>query len=150
MGARRAWQLATDQGSGVTIMDRFFGEVKIEVPKSYPPGGKAALASSRAKAGVLVACMLFGVYFYSAQERKHAAAASAAKALPREMRQTLSHLSVRDDPTALQVRKVFYDKDDDVVCGEVDGRNRRPGKPGAHDDVRIFVCGPALGARASR
>jgi hypothetical protein len=150
MGARRAWQLAPDQGSGVTIMDRYFGEVKIEVPKAYAPGGKAALASSRGKAVFVVACILLGGYLYNVQERKHAAAASAAQALPREMRQTLSHLSPRDDPAALHIRKVFYDKEDGVVCGEVDGRKRHAGQPGAQGEVRVFVCGPALATQASR
>jgi hypothetical protein len=152
MGARRAWRLAPDQRSGVTIMDRFLGEAKMDAPLSCPPGGKAALASSRAKAGVLVACVLLGAYFYAAQERKNAASASAAQALPRDMQETLAQFSAArtEDAAAVQVRKMFYYEQEGVYCGEVNGRNSRGGDLRFKDGVRIFVCGPGLRERSSR
>lgn len=132
----------------MTIMDRFLGEVKMDAPVSCPPGGKAALASSRAKAAVLVACVLLGAHFYAAQERKNAAQASAAQALPREMQQTLAQYSAsNEDAAAVQVRKVFYYEQEGVYCGEVNGRNSHGGDLRFKDGVRIFVCGPGLRER---
>jgi hypothetical protein len=124
-------------------MDRFQGEVKMDAPVSYVPRGKAALASSRAKAGVVTACILLGVYLYGVQERQHAAAAGAVQALPHEMEETLAQLAARnEDAAAAQVRKAFYDKQADVYCGEVNGTKGARGELRSPDGVRIFVCGP--------
>jgi hypothetical protein len=123
----------------------------MDAPVSYVPGGKAALASSRTKAGVVIACVLLGVYLYAAQERKHAAAAGAVQALPREMQATLAQLAARNgEATAVQVRKPFYDKQAGVYCGEIDGASGSRGEPRPGDGVRIFVCGPGLGARSGQ
>jgi hypothetical protein len=158
-------------------MDRFLGEVKIDrpaprgpvrhipvtnaplaeappapapvapAPVADAPGGKAAQASSRAKALVLTACVLFGAYFYAAQEAKYAASAGAPQALPREMRQTLAQLAAGNDEAAsVQVRGVFYDKHEGQYCGELNGANAAVAEPRSRDGMRIFVCGPGLRA----
>jgi hypothetical protein len=165
MGARRAGRLAPDQRSGVTIMDRFLGELKMDAPVRHvpvtnapvtdgpltaapvadAPGGKAALASSRAKAAVLTALVLFGAYFYAAQETKYAAAAASSQALPREMRQTLAQLAAgNDDAAAVQVRRVFYDKQEGQYCGELNGGISPGGELRSKDGMRVIVCGPGL------
>jgi hypothetical protein len=144
MGKCPARRLAPHSTESVTIMDRFPGEVQIEVPVSYAPGQKAAVASSRAKACVLIACVLLGVHFYTVQEKKHAAA-GAGLALPREVQDLGMHLANRgDDPTAMRIREVFFDKHAGVYCGEVNGRNVRGGDARFKDGVRIFVCGPDM------
>jgi hypothetical protein len=139
-------------------MDRFLGEVEIERPAplaparhvpvthapvaSAPvanaiaaPGGKAARASSRAKAVVLTACVLLGAYFYAAQEKKNAATAHAVQ-------ETLEQLAAGPaDAAALQGR-VFHDRQGNVYCGELGGHNARGGELRLKDGMRLFVCGP--------
>jgi hypothetical protein len=154
MGARRDEWLAPVQRSGVTIMDRFLGEVKLEAPVRHvpvthapaanapvanasiadAPGGKAAQASSRAKAAVLIACVLLGAYFYAAQEKKNAATAHAVQ-------ETLEQLAAGPADAAAQGR-VFHDKQGNVYCGELGGHNARAAELRLKDGMRLFVCGP--------
>jgi hypothetical protein len=148
MGEGPARRLAPAQCEGVTIMDRFPAEVQVNVPITYAPGHKAALATSRAKAAVVIACVLLGAYFYAAEEKKNASA-SAAQALPREVQDLGMYFAPsNDDPTSMRIRQVFYDKRDGVYCGEVNGRGARGGELRLKDGVRIFVCGPRVADRA--
>jgi hypothetical protein len=143
MGQCPAWRLAPHQLESVTIMDRFPAEVQVEVPMSYAPGRKAALASSRAKACVLVICILLGARFYAVEEKKNAA--GAAQALPRQVQDLGLHFAAgSDDPASIRIRQVFYDKQEGVYCGEVNSRNVRGGDARFKDGVRIFVCGPGV------
>jgi hypothetical protein len=112
---------------------------------SHAPGRKAALASSRAKTGVLIACALLGAHFYVTQERKNAAPAAPPQELPREVQDLLSHLNVTsDERTTAQIGKIFYDSRNHVYCGEVNGHNTRGGDARLKDGMRVFVCGPGL------
>jgi hypothetical protein len=140
-------------------MDRFLGEVKIErpapraparhVPVTHAPvanapvantiadapGGKAAQASSRAKAAVLIACVLLGAYFYAAQEKKNAATAHAVQ-------ETLEQLAAGPADAAAVQGRVFHDRQGNVYCGELGGHNARGAELRLKDGMRLFVCGP--------
>jgi hypothetical protein len=132
-------------------MDRFFGEVKVDVPMSHAPAGKAAQASSRAKACFLAACVVLGAYLYFSQESQNAVAAATAPAMPGEMQGLMVHLAAKGgDPAAMQIRNRFYNQQDGVYCGEVNGLDSRGGELKFKDGVRVFVCGPGGRERDSQ
>lgn len=142
MGAPPARGLAQSQWEDLTIMDRFFGEGKVEAPISHVPAGKAALASSRAKAAVLATCVVLGAYLYFTQESRNAVAAATGP-LPSGMQGLMVHLAAKGgDPAAMQIRNRFYSQRDGVYCGEVNGLDRSGGALKFKDGVRVFVCGP--------
>jgi hypothetical protein len=131
-------------------MDRFFGEVKVDMPTSYPPAGKAARASSRAKAGFLAACVVLGAYLSFTQESRNAVAAAAPQ-LPGEMQGLMVHLAAKGaDSAAMQIRNRFYNQQAGVYCGEVNGLDSRGGELKFKDGVRVFVCSPGGRERDSQ
>lgn len=107
--------------------------------------GKAAAASSRAKRGFLVVCVLLATSLYVSQERTRAAAEARLGQAHPEMHAVAARFAQPgDDPAALAVRGLFYDSKDGVYCGEVNGRTSRGAEVRFKDGVRIFVCGPGL------
>lgn len=107
--------------------------------------GKAAAASVRAKRACLVACVLVATSFYVSEEKNHAGATPGPQ---REVKDLMAHFAVKfDDAASVNLRKVFYDKQDGVYCGEVNGHSDRGGDVKLKDGVRIFVCGPGVRAR---
>jgi hypothetical protein len=110
---------------------------------STGPGGKAAAAGSRAKRGFLLACVLLAAVMYVSQERSRAAADARLSVARPEMHELVSRfLAQPDDPAVVTVHKLFYDRREDVYCGEVNSRNSRGAEVKFKDGVRIFVCGP--------
>jgi hypothetical protein len=109
------------------------------------PSGKAAAASNRAKRGFLVACLLLAAGLYIQQEPSHRDAGASQRD---ELQDLQAHFAVRfDESASVNVRRVFYNKEDGVSCGEVNGRDNRGGTVKLKDGVRIFVCGPSVPER---
>jgi hypothetical protein len=122
---------------------------KMEVFMSQSADRKAAQAGRRAKRGFLVVCVLLAASIYVSQEKRGAADAGG-RAMHREMQDLMAHFAVRfDESAAAGVRALYYDKQDRIYCGEVNGRNSRGGEAKFRDGVRIFVCGPGVGPPAS-
>jgi hypothetical protein len=117
----------------------------MDVFMSQSPDRKAALASSRAKRGFVIACVLLGVSIYVSEEKKRAAADAAGLGMRREMQELMARFAVKfDNSASLNVRNLYYDKQDGVHCGEVNGRTSRGAQMKLKDGVRIFVCGPGV------
>jgi basic membrane lipoprotein Med (substrate-binding protein (PBP1-ABC) superfamily) len=117
----------------------------MDVFMSQSPDKKAALASSRAKRAVLVACVVIGTGVYVSQEKRRAAADAGGVGLHREMQELMARFAVKfDTSVAVNVRNLYYDKQDRVYCGEVNGRTDRGSEIKFKDGVRIFVCGPGV------
>jgi hypothetical protein len=117
----------------------------MDVFMSQSADKKAALASSRAKRGVLIACVLIGTSVYVSEEKKRAAADADGLGVHREMQELMARFAVKfDNSASVSVRNLYYDKQDQVYCGEVNGRTGRGGQVKFKDGVRIFVCGPGV------
>jgi hypothetical protein len=117
----------------------------MDVFMSQSPDKKAALASSRAKRGFLIACVLLAASIYVSEEKKRAAADAAGLGMRREMQELMARFAVRfDNPASVNVRNLYYDKEDRVYCGEVNGRGSHGREMKLKDGVRIFVCGPGV------
>jgi hypothetical protein len=111
---------------------------------STTQGGKAAAASTRAKRGFLVLCVLLAAAMYVSQERSRAQADARLGGASPEMHALAARFSQPGDAAALTVRKLFYDRQDGVYCGEVNGRTSGGAEVRFRDGVRIFVCSPGL------
>lgn len=109
------------------------------------PGGKAAVAGTRAKRAFLLACMLLAAGLYASQE--HGRKAGAARLQPARpgVQEVAARFALQDgDPAVVTVRNHFYDSKDRVHCGEVGARTGSGAEVKFRDGVRIFVCGSDL------
>lgn len=112
---------------------------------SNTQGGEAAAASNRTKRTVLALCMLLAAGMYVSQERSRATLPEVRPGQARpDMHEVAARYARPGDAAALAVRKVFYDGQEGVYCGEVSGRTSTGAEARFRDGVRIFVCGPGL------
>lgn len=110
-----------------------------------PAGSKAAAASSRAKRAILIFCGLLAASSYLAEEKHRAADDAHGQGIYRETHDLVARFAVRfDDAASIKVGKLFYEKQDRVYCGEVNGRDGHGDDLKLKDGVRIFVCGPGV------